>query len=191
MRHLELIQAVISRQGNNGFAIKAWSLTLLAALLGGAVEFENPGLALIAVLTTLTFWGLDAYFLRCERLFRNLYERVIDGDPEVPAFYMAATSRKFSKAAPPSDRAWTQIIRRPSLLPLYGISLLAALAITATIGLTGKSQSGALPITSPTQTAPSSTLLPAPTAVPNATQTVSPQSLAPSTSPGSSLASPT
>lgn len=56
LKHLELIQGVINRLAGNSFYMKGWAVVLLSALL------------------VLVFWGLDAYFLWQERLYRVLYD---------------------------------------------------------------------------------------------------------------------
>lgn len=75
LKHLELIQAVITRMANNSFLIKGWCLTLVAGLLalaGG--EKGNTRLVFVAYLPVLLFWYLDAFFLQQERLFRKIYD---------------------------------------------------------------------------------------------------------------------
>src|SRR5262249_6533939 len=46
--------------------------------------------ALTLWLPALCFWGLDAYYLRQEKLYRKLYSKVVAGDTEVPPFTMNA-----------------------------------------------------------------------------------------------------
>ncbi len=74
--HLQMIQSVITRMGSNSFLLKGWSVTLIAALFALAAAGTNPLFLLLAYFTSFMFWGLDAYFLRQERLFRKLYEHV-------------------------------------------------------------------------------------------------------------------
>jgi len=62
---------------------------------GFAVNSDNLWLPVASFLPTLTFWGLDAYFLRAERLFRKLYGQVRQGNERVAPFYMSATSPTF------------------------------------------------------------------------------------------------
>ena len=78
LKHLEMIQAVISRMAHNSFLLKGWSVTLVAAIFALAATRDTDTLfiVIIALLPTLMFWGLDAYFLRQERLFRRLYDHV-------------------------------------------------------------------------------------------------------------------
>lgn len=76
-KHLEFILDVVERQARNSFVLKGWSVTLVAAVFLLAVRGAEPALAMAAgLLPTLTFWALDAYYLRQERMFRALYDHV-------------------------------------------------------------------------------------------------------------------
>lgn len=74
VKHLELIQHVVSRMGRNSFAYKGWAITLVAAIFALGVREGCPQFLLVALLPSLAFWGLDSYYLRQERLFRKLYD---------------------------------------------------------------------------------------------------------------------
>ncbi len=76
LKHLEFIQAVITRLGNNSFLIKGWALTLAAGFLALSVNQKSWQVAGTGVVPLLGFWFLDGYFLRQERLFRRLYDAV-------------------------------------------------------------------------------------------------------------------
>ncbi|WP_406155722.1 hypothetical protein [Streptomyces canus] len=91
IRHLELIQTIVARMGNNSFLIKGWSLTVTGALLAYAVGNDKGSIALVSFLPVLAFWLLDGYFLYQERLFRRLYDRVRRRDTSVEPFAMDVT----------------------------------------------------------------------------------------------------
>ena len=75
IRHLEFIQAVIPRLANNSFLMKGWALTVAGLIFGFAVDQGSWRIAAAALLPVAgLFWGLDAYFLRQERLSRKLYD---------------------------------------------------------------------------------------------------------------------
>jgi hypothetical protein len=80
IKHLELIQGVIGRLGNDSFLVKGWAVTVAGALIGFGVDRDKPGLALVALVSTLLLWLLDGYYLRSERLFRRLYDAVRSKD---------------------------------------------------------------------------------------------------------------
>lgn len=76
LKHLEFIQLTITRMAANSFILKGWSVTLISALAVLSQKDSNSKFWVIALFPALTFWGLDAYFLRQERLFRHMYNSV-------------------------------------------------------------------------------------------------------------------
>ena len=85
--HLQLIQNVISRMASNSFALKGWSVAISAALMGLAAKNADTVFAVLALYPALSFWGLDAYYLRQERLFRKLFSAACRGS-SVPVYSM-------------------------------------------------------------------------------------------------------
>lgn len=75
-KHLEFIQASISRMSGNLFLLKGWSVTLIAALFALAAKDTNKAYIVVAYFPLFIFWFLDGYFLAMERRFRSLYEHV-------------------------------------------------------------------------------------------------------------------
>jgi hypothetical protein len=92
VKHLELIQGVVGRLAGNSFTIKGWSITLVSVLVGFAAKDANARFAVVALLPAFCFWGLDAYYLRQERLFRALYDQVRSGRATVALFGMDTAS---------------------------------------------------------------------------------------------------
>lgn len=85
VEHLQLIQAIINRMANNSFLLKGWCMTLLTALMAWGVD-KNSDIWIICILPLLGFWYLDAFFLKTERAYRSLYNKVILKDGQVPLF---------------------------------------------------------------------------------------------------------
>jgi len=75
-KEIGIIQDIIKRMAFNSFMIKGWAITLVvvALLLRGTEKYQ----VWIAFIPLLVFWFLDAYFLWQERLYRKLYEWVIN-----------------------------------------------------------------------------------------------------------------
>jgi hypothetical protein len=75
LKHLEMVQSTIKRLSQNSFVIKGWSVTLVSVVFAVA-KMENSGrpLFLVTLVPTFIFWGLDAYYLQHERLYRKLYD---------------------------------------------------------------------------------------------------------------------
>lgn len=74
--HLEMIQGIINRIANNSFLLKGWAVTLVAGIFTLANKDSDKTYLLITYLPIIVFWGLDAYYLRQERLFRKLYNKI-------------------------------------------------------------------------------------------------------------------
>lgn len=75
MKEVDIIQDIIKRMAFNSFMIKGWAITLVVvSLLLKGVKYQ----IWIAFIPLLVFWFLDAYFLWQERMYRKLYEWVIN-----------------------------------------------------------------------------------------------------------------
>jgi len=75
-KHLELIQAVITRMAGNSFLIRGWSVTLVSALFALAAKDADRAFVVVSYFPCLMFWCLDAFYLAQERKFRSLYDSV-------------------------------------------------------------------------------------------------------------------
>ena len=67
--HLTMMQGVIARMAENSRSCKVWCVTLVAAVLVLVARTGEPQHALIALVPTLLFLCLDAYYLALERAF--------------------------------------------------------------------------------------------------------------------------
>lgn len=76
VNHLEMIQGVISRMASNSFALKGWAVTLVAGIFALSSKDADKRYFLVAYIPIIVFWGLDAYYLLQERLYRALYNKV-------------------------------------------------------------------------------------------------------------------
>lgn len=135
VKHLEMIQAVVSRLGGNGFLIKGWAVTLSGAFIGLAVNGSDGAYGRIGAGVAFVFWGLDAYFLRAERRFRRLGVRVQAFDPKVKPFFMGATSCDFfSELTEGKWRLrWFGTFFSLTLLVFYGLLLGAELVVSCVV----------------------------------------------------------
>jgi len=82
--HLNYIQNIINRMSHNSFLIKGWTITFISLLFILAVKDSNYWFLILSLLPLICFWGLDAYYLRQERLFRKLYDFVRNGKIKEP-----------------------------------------------------------------------------------------------------------
>lgn len=75
--HLGIIQNVIQRMSANSTNCKAWCVTLVAAVLVIIADKGKPDYAWIALLPTIVFLALDAYYLALEKGYRNSYNQFV------------------------------------------------------------------------------------------------------------------
>lgn len=127
VKYLEFIQNIINRMANNSFILKGWSVTLVTGIIGFSLVSSITHLIFLALIPALIFWGLDAYYLRQERLFRKLYDHVIDASKQTKSFSLNAEIHKNEVDS------WFCTMFSSTLLCLHGtINLLIVL-----IGLIG------------------------------------------------------
>ena len=76
-KHLDYIQAIISRMGQNSFSLKGFTGAVIVALFG-LIEKNDLSLKfmIMVFIVIIMFWYLDGYFLYQERLYRQLYNQV-------------------------------------------------------------------------------------------------------------------
>lgn len=116
VKHLEFIQAVITRMNTNSFQLKEWAVAIVSALLAIFASTKDPVFILVSIMPVVVFWFLDAYYLTQERKFRGLYSDVagISDDPKTlkqfemrPDLYVGG---RYS---------YINVLRSITILPLY------------------------------------------------------------------------
>lgn len=123
LKHLDYIQAAIARMANHSFLFKGWSMTIVGALFAFAVVEAKWALVLIALVTTVLFWGLDGYYLWIERGFVKLHNEVAVKPESEIDFSMAIDKEK-------ALRRWLRTCIRPHLVAFYG-----AIVIVEMVGI--------------------------------------------------------
>lgn len=90
IKHLEMIQAIITRMGQNSFMIKGWTITLVVAMFAFVPKTAAIFIP-IAIVPVLIFAGLDTYYLQLERRYRALYDIVRKKDETTSDFDLKIT----------------------------------------------------------------------------------------------------
>ncbi|PKQ27863.1 MAG: hypothetical protein CVT63_05770 [Candidatus Anoxymicrobium japonicum] len=128
VNHLDLIQGIINRLGRNSFAYKGWAITIISAIFALAVTKNvRPLYFLIALVPALLFWGLDAYYLRQEHLFRALYDEVRKNESSaLPDGIFSMKTEPFVE----STRSWISLCFSKSVLFLYCPLAVIVIAVT-------------------------------------------------------------
>ena len=78
VKHLEMIQGIVNRLGNNSFYLKGWSMALIVASVALLTKYglEYSYIIFTLIIPITVFWVLDGYFLWQERLFRQIYNDI-------------------------------------------------------------------------------------------------------------------
>jgi len=120
-KHLEFIQNVITRMNTNSFLIKGWTITLVAALFALAAKDSDKNFIIIGLFPTIIFWFLDAYYLRQERLYVCLYEKVTKMKEENVDFDMKKDQFVKDENNIPIDKVkYINVFKSVSLSLFYG-----------------------------------------------------------------------
>lgn len=115
IKHMEMIQAVVARLANEAALIRGWALTVSSAFFAFAAQSYSWRVAAVGLLPVIAFWGLNAYYLRAERQYRCLYNRVRKGELIEP-FLMDASNEEVA--------SWWKTCRSLTLWPFYGVIVL-------------------------------------------------------------------
>ena len=116
------IQGVINRMASNSFALKGWAVTLIAGIFVLAGKDTDQMYFLVAYIPIIVFWGLDAFYLFQERLYRALYNKVRIMDENEIDFNMNAYLDEFKT---PKNNWFNCILSKTELwfyLPLALVS---------------------------------------------------------------------
>lgn len=115
LKHLEMLQQIITRMASNSFLVKGWSVTLLSAILVLTAKDKVYVMAWVAVVPVAAFWLLDGYFLRQERLFRKLYDHYRNQPQDTPTDFGMDTSTVANEVG-----AWGKVMLSKTLVVFHG-----------------------------------------------------------------------
>jgi len=100
---------------SNSFYLKGWNVTIIAAIVALSFKESDWRIYTCALALNIMFWFLDAYYLKQEKLLRELYNKVskISDDKSVD-FSMNTSEFKEKVSAIPC-----LMIKNISITPLY------------------------------------------------------------------------
>jgi hypothetical protein len=76
VKHIEMLQTVISRMSSYGASFKSYCITVATAVIGFSFTLHRPGVAALALLPIMFSALADAQYLRVERRFRGAFDLV-------------------------------------------------------------------------------------------------------------------
>lgn len=128
LAHLGTLQQVIARMATNSSNCKAWSITIVSAILVVGADKASTAFALVALVPAFLFFLLDAYYLALEKGFRrshNAYVQRVNGGKEEPTDLFAIE---------PVGDYWTDALTATfsfSVWPFYVLLFVAIFAVAA------------------------------------------------------------
>ncbi|MBD0020855.1 HIT domain-containing protein [Gordonia sp. (in: high G+C Gram-positive bacteria)] len=162
-KHLDYIQAVITRQSAASASTKGWLLPVVTAVFGFALTQHVWLLALLGICLIAVFAYVDANYLRSEKAYRELYKTVSRSERTVPHFTLDPTdAREPLPADAPAAAKWKtwcvtyvperEVWKSWSIAPFYCAMLLLGVGVAVTAALTGDKVESKLPAPGPTNT---------------------------------------
>lgn len=121
IKHLDYIQATITRMSTASFSIKTATVALCGAVIGLMPKAESSylnGRLFLFLIPIATFWYLDTYYLIVEKCFRDLYDHIRSADLKTDFSMDTSAYRK--------NHNFLKIMIKPPLSVLY---LVVALSI--------------------------------------------------------------
>lgn len=115
IKHLEFIQGIINRMNSNSFSIKGWTITIVSALLALYANSSNVTYIFVAIMPTILFWFIDAYYLQQERIFRALYNDIVNNNEKIKLFDMPINNYKNGR------NSYCCVFWSRTIAPLYGL----------------------------------------------------------------------
>lgn len=114
-KHMDYVQSTISKMTSNSFYLKGWNVTIIAAIVALSFKESDWRIYACALVLNVVFWFLDAYYLKQEKLFRELYNKVSKiSDDSLVDFSMNTSEFKEKVSANPC-----LMIKNISITPLY------------------------------------------------------------------------
>ena len=92
LKHLEMVQSIVSRMAGYGASFKGYCITIITAVGGFALTLKSPLAAALAIIPLVAFAAVDALYLRTERRFRLLYNHIrSEAWSKMPTFDVSLT----------------------------------------------------------------------------------------------------
>ncbi len=129
-KEIDLIQSCIKRMASNSFMLKGWAITIYAVVLALLPESINM-ILLCTVLITVTcaFWYLDGFFLKTEKLYRNIYDWVLLERPKGNRELLYQLNPKMFTGKIPKTGSTREIMLSVTLRTFYGIPIIMNILI--------------------------------------------------------------
>ena len=122
-----MIQSIITRMGNNSFALKGWAVGIMIAVYVFAGK-SNVRAVIVTLMPLIVFWFIDTYYLMLERKYRCLYDDVRTKNEEEIDFNMNLNEVKID-LEDVKKYGFFNIFFSKSVLPFYLVCIATTLII--------------------------------------------------------------
>lgn len=135
---LNFVQAIIARMSVASSNTKSWLLPVITATYGYALTRDSWKIGFLGVVAVILFAFIDANYLRQERAYRKLYDRIVNRGDKIPSFSLdpsyvsdeAHAKMRFVQKLKILIRQWFPPFRvwlSWSIAPFYGAFLLVGI----------------------------------------------------------------
>jgi hypothetical protein len=139
-KHLDFIQAIITRMSAASATTKSWLLPVVTAAYGYALTQSADSVALLGLMAVVLFGLMDANYLRQERAYRRLYNAVARGSRPVTLYSLdpsdaddpISPSGSAVQTVAMAARRWfpdMKVLTSWSIAPFYGALVIVGCVI--------------------------------------------------------------
>jgi hypothetical protein len=144
-KHLDFIQAVITRMSAASSNAKGWLLPVVTVAYGYSLTKPARSIAVLGILAVALFAFIDANYLRQEKAYRRLYDAVARKTRDVPHFSLDPSEAIDATSPPKNERErlmhligkWFpaySVWLSWSIAPFYGALLLMGIVVFCVSG---------------------------------------------------------
>ncbi|MET4215739.1 hypothetical protein ACVWWG_006963 [Bradyrhizobium sp. LB7.2] len=127
VKHLEMLQSLITRMAGYGASFKSYCITVTTTVVGFGFTLHRPLVSALAILPILAFAFADAQYLRVERRFRGAFNLIrAEGWEQIPSF-------EINLDHAPAQPYWSAVTSW-SILGFYGPLGIVAILISVLFG---------------------------------------------------------
>jgi len=98
IEEIKIVQDIIKRMSGHSFLIKGWTITLVVAALLFKVEQKLINQIPLAYIPLIMFWFLDSYYLRQEKLYRELHKWLANNRLKTDVHLFDLSTTRFESA---------------------------------------------------------------------------------------------
>lgn len=124
--YLQLIQEPICRMSTISAIFKGFAASIVAGIAVISYEIVNTWILFLSFIPVVAFFVLDVYYLKLERKFRYLYEKVRKNEKELD-FSLSITNNPVEIIA--AKATTIECLKSPSIKYFYPILIIILIAV--------------------------------------------------------------